>query len=252
MNDKQLFREKLAGILQAAEEKKRCMSVDEIDRYFQDDGLSEEQKNLVYEYLLSQKINVKGYQEEENESVQVPEKHINFSVDEERYLKEYLEELHIISNEKEMERIQLFDQVISGDTLAKSRLVELYLPVVVDIAKDMYHPDVFLGDLIQEGNVSLLLSMDLFQNPDEADEVICREIRQGIKNLIEEQTDQKRRDQAMVEKVQYLEEGIKTLTEDNEKKVSVEELAFYLEMSEEEIQDILRLAGEEGSKDDEK
>ena len=46
-------------------------------------------------------------------------------------------------------------------------------------------------------------------------------------------------------RVNYLNEAIKNLEEDLEHKVSIEELSAYLEMSEEEIQDILRMAGDE-------
>ena len=49
----------------------------------------------------------------------------------------------------------------------------------------------------------------------------------------------------MVEKVALLDASIQTLTEELGRKVTIDELAVYMGMTEEEIEDILRLTGEE-------
>ena len=49
----------------------------------------------------------------------------------------------------------------------------------------------------------------------------------------------------MADKVNDLDEKIKEVTEQMGRKVSVEELAQLLEITEEEIEDIVRLAGED-------
>ena len=54
----------------------------------------------------------------------------------------------------------------------------------------------------------------------------------------------KLRDRKMVEKVNNLDEQIKKLTEEMGRKISVDELVELMGVSEEEIEDILRLAGE--------
>lgn len=102
-----------------------------------------------------------------------------------------------------------------------------------------------MGDLVQEGNVGLILGVDMIDDLDKAQDVIRREIRQAIQMLIEEQTELKNRDKKMVEKVNTLDESIQALTEELGRKVTLEELAVYMGMSEEEVEDILRLTGEE-------
>ena len=52
------------------------------------------------------------------------------------------------------------------------------------------------------------------------------------------------RDESMVEKVRKLEAAIRELSDDEEQKFSVEELAAYLDMDEEEIRAVLRLTSE--------
>ena len=61
MADRLQFKEKLAGVLALAEDQNGKITVDEVEKYFEEDGLSQEQMNLVSDYLLSMKMAVIGY-----------------------------------------------------------------------------------------------------------------------------------------------------------------------------------------------
>ena len=63
--------------------------------------------------------------------------------------------------------------------------------------------------------------------------------------LLDEQAELLSRDKKMVEKVQALDESIQTLTEELGRKVTIDELAVYMGLEVEEIEDILKLAGED-------
>ena len=63
MADRLEFKEKLAGILALAEGQNGKITVDEVEKYFEEDGLSQEQMNLVCDYLLSMKMAVVGYKQ---------------------------------------------------------------------------------------------------------------------------------------------------------------------------------------------
>ena len=227
MSDKLQFREKLKGILELAIEKDKVLSQEEIHQYFEEDHLTEDQMLLVYDYLLSQKVAIRGYLKketpEEKEEKQLTE-------DDLLYLRDYEEELEGINPQNEKE-----DQI------------KYYLPKVVEIAKQMWSEQFFIGDLIQEGNVSLLMALESKTTEKEIVDAIC----QGIQMMIEEQTDLKRRDEKMVEKVAFLDESIKNLTEDLGRKPTIDELSIYMEMSEEEIRDIIHLTGEEDDEENE-
>lgn len=247
------FRQKLGGILRLAEENGRTITIEEVERYFEEEHLSKAQIELVFDYLLSQKIVVKGYEKTGSSVIsreEQEERNIAFSAEEEAYLKEYTNDLSAIKTVSKEEKEVLFAKAIVGDALAKSRLVEGYLLKVVEIAKEMHHPEVFLGDLVQEGNVGLLLAVDLIRDSKEAERIIEREIRQAMQMLIEEQTELKSRDKKMVEKVNLLDESIQTLTEELGRKVTIDELAVYMGISEEEVEDILRLTGEDAEEED--
>ena len=173
-----------------------------------------------------------------------------FTEEEEAYLKEYLKDLNAFSKADEGEKEVLFTKMIQGDIAAKERLIGIYLPEVVEIAKQMYKPDIFLGDIIQEGNIGLLLGLEMISDVESAHDTIIAQIRQSIQMLMEEEEELSSRDKQMIEKVSLLDESIKTLTEELGRKVTIDELAVYMGMTEEEITDILRLTGEESEEEE--
>lgn len=257
MNDKAKFLEKLNGLRGLAKEQGSQITIEEVKAYFTEDALTEEQMELVFDYLLAQKVIVKGYLKLNAE----PEEKVEFTEEEKAYLKEYEADLKAIKAAKDGEVEQLIGQVFGGDDFAKSRLAEVYLKEVVEIAKKMYHPEVFLGDLIQEGNLGLVLGIEMLAvsvtglgtraDAKTAHELITTQIKQSIQALLEEHTELSSRDKKMVEKVNQLDESIKTLTEEMGRKVSIDELAVYMGMEIEEIEDILKLMGEEPEPEEE-
>ena len=241
------FLKKLNGLVAVAKGQGDQITIDEVRAYFADAALTEEQLELVFDYLLAQKVVVKGY----IKMTEAVEEKITYTEEEEAYLKEYLNDLEAFKEEKAGEKESLFAKLIGGDASAKNRLTELYLKEVVEIAKEMYHPEIFLGDIIQEGNVGLILGVDMLADVATAHETIVNQVKQCIQMLIEEHAEVKSRDNKMVEKVTMLDESIKTLTEELGRKVTIDELAVYMGMTEEEIDDILRLMGEESEEEEE-
>ena len=247
MNDKAKFLDKLNGLRVMAKEQSSQIGVDEVKAYFSEDALTEEQMELVFDYLLAQKIIVKGYVKLGAES----EAQVELTEEEKAYLREYEMDLKAIKDAREGEVDKLVGQILQGDEFAKGRLTEIYLKEVIEIAKKMYHPEVFLGDLIQEGNLGLVIGMEMLVNTETAHEVLTTQIKQSIQALLEEYTEVSKRDKKMVEKVNQLDESIKALTEELGRKVSIDELAVYMGMEIEEIEDILKLMGEEPESEEE-
>ena len=240
------FLKKLNGLVAVAKGQGDQITIEEVKSYFADTGLNEEQLELVFDYLLAQKVVVKGY----IKMTEATEEKITYTEEEEAYLKEYQNDLKAFKEEKQGERDMLFQKLLAGDGAVRNRLTEIYLQEVAEIAKAMHHPEIFLGDLIQEGNVGLILGLDMLTDVATAHETIVNQVKQCIQMLIEEHAEVKSRDNKMVEKVTMLDESIKALTEELGRKVTIDELAVYMGMTEEEIDDILRLMGEE-SEDEE-
>ena len=116
---------------------------------------------------------------------------------------------------------------------------------VVTTARELKHREVFIGDMIAEGNIGLLSAIEMLHEAQDIHPFLCGEIRNAILLMLEEQTDRKQGDDILVEKVRDLETRIKELLEDEEVKYSVDELAAFLDMDVDEIQAVLRLTGDD-------
>ena len=227
MADRLEFKEKLAGVLALAEGQNGKITVDEVEKYFEEDGLSQEQMNLVCDYLLSMKMAVIGYKQTGGMVKEEKEEAKPLNMEEQKYVEEYLRGLDDMKEETREEVRMAY-----------------YLPKVVEEAVRLHHPEVFIGDMIQEGNIALMIALK--EIPKEKDEEeILEQVRAGMMASLESQTEVKRRDHKMVEKVTELDEAIKGMKEEFGRKVSVDEVAERLGISEDEIEDILKLAGEE-------
>ena len=144
----------------------------------------------------------------------------------------------------------LLKRLQAGDSAARERLSELFLPQVVQAAREMYVQEVLISDLIQEGNLNLLLALDelaggMELEPGAAERRILQAIRQGMQALSEEQKDVRHQDSKMVTKVQDLKDSVAILKEEMGRKVYLDEVADFMNISEEEAEAILKLAGEE-------
>ena len=241
MSDKLNFLDRLNGLVKKAQLQGNQISIPEVQEYFKDMELSKEQMDLMFEYLMSQKVAVIGYVKLDS----AEKEEIEYTEEEKAYLKEYLEDLKAFPDMPLEQRRGLFEKAILDDEIAKQKLMEVYLKDVVEVAKEMYSPDVFLGDLIQEGNLGLVFGVEMLTEAEHAHETIMNQVRQSMQLLLEEQKELQGRDKKMIEKVQMLDEAIKTLTEELGRKISIDELAIHLGMEMEEIEDILKLTGDE-------
>lgn len=255
MQEKIIFREMLSELKAYADTKNNVLSKEEIKEFFKNAHLTDEQYEFIYEYLGSQKIAVEGYQKAVTTAEDAPDKDLEEasrqdSREEDIFLEMYLEDLAAseIPELSEEEELALFHQAAHGDAMAKSRLIEQNLKRVYDLVMAYNNTQLPKSDLIQEGNVGLILVMDALkqqQTLSDYQEFMKKEILQVLDDAEQEQKDFKHDDQQIVEQVNYLNEAIKNLEEDLDRKVSLEELSAYMEMPAEEIEAILKMAGDE-------
>ncbi len=251
MQDRYVFRELLSEMKALADQKGNRLTTEEIRAYFHNTHLTEEQFQLVFEYLAGEKIEIVGYKKPKKESL-VPKQEEQTDVGEETeeetdYLKLYADELARIHKLKDEEEMELFDRVLKGDSLAKSRLTENYLSLVYDISRTFAYGSLSQEDLIQEGNIGLILALEELEKREKLEdyrEFLYTSIAKSMEDAVNEQQDVKEMDERIAERVNHLDEAVKNLERDLEHKVSVEELSAYLDMPAEEIEDIMRMAGD--------
>ena len=205
------FREKLSGILTLCESQNNIIDKATVEAYFAEDNLSAEQMELVFDYLLSKKVIVKGYVKAGGsiKNAENTEGPIRYTQEEQDYLNLYEQDLKGLRD---------------GDPLKE------LLPAILTMAKEMHRADIYIGDLVQEGNMGLMLAME-----DHADDT------EALLSMAKESM----QDNRMVEKVNDLDEQIKKLSDELGRKVSVDELEEFAGITEDEISNILKLAGEE-------
>lgn len=239
------FQKKLAGVLSLAKKSGKKIRKETVDRFFETDSLEKPQMEKIYAYLKQQGISVEGAQQEEREKEEPEQISAEpLTEEEEAYLREYEKSLEGAANLTKEQEEALFARYNGGDPEAAKAIAEMYQNEVVRIAKECHPQGVFLGDLIQDGNLALLAALQEQPQP-LTPQWLKGKILEGIHKTVKEQARQKYQDECLVEKVRKLEEDVRALTEDTSEKYSVKELSIILDMSEEEILDVLRLTGDD-------
>lgn len=266
MEQKIYFREMLSEIIALAVSQNNRLTVKEIDAFFAHTHLEKDKMELIYDYLTDQKIRIEGYEKgqellaealpEEEESGS-PDKNSSAKPDKKKQyaytrdtegLERYVKEIGNIAQADPAEELKLFSLAVRGDAGARSSLIELYLPLVCELASTFETADYPVEDILQEGNVGLLLAVDSMEEQENLaayQACLMNAVSRYMQEVLQEQKELREMGEGMVKRVNHLNEAIHNLEEDLEHKVSIEELSAYLEMPEEEIRDILKMAGDE-------
>jgi DNA-directed RNA polymerase, sigma subunit (sigma70/sigma32) len=252
MEQKLVFREMLSEIKALAGEKENKLTLEEIKLFFEKANLDEEQLKMVLDYLHSQRVQIDGWEKQIDKTENIEEENDKkedrtTSVKDESLLfyEEELAEIETISPESEKE---LCEEAAKGNAFAKSKLIELNLKMVRQIAQEYVGREIVLSDLIQEGNIGLMFCVEQLPLSGELEEYrkfIASYVQMAMENYIEEVDAIHFAGKQIEEKVNYLNSAIKNLEEELEKKITIEEVSTYLEMPIEEIMEIVKMAGDE-------
>ena len=251
--DIQKFQQKLTEVCELGEKNGKVLKPEQIKECFGELDLDKSQLIKILQYLKLKGISIEGAEEISAASQVGPEEvseekeEVPLTAEEEAYLKEYLEGLEE-QEQGERSAEELFELLSKGDALAQAELSQKYLRAAAEMAVEMNCEEIFIADLIQEANISLLMALGEEGAARKDENWLLGRIRAGIRNAIEEQTQRKFEDDYLVAKVEKLESAVRELTEgddDESAKFSIEELAIILDMDVEEIRDVLRLTGDD-------
>lgn len=153
----------------------------------------------------------------------------------------YLKEIGTIPLLSPEEEKELAKRSKEGDPLARQRLVEANLRLVVSIAKRYTGRGMSILDLIQEGNLGLMKGVEKFE-PDKGFKLSTYAtwwIRQGITRALADQSRTIRVPVHMVESINKVTRTQRRLTLELGYEPSPKELAASLNMPEEKLKEIL-------------
>ena len=156
----------------------------------------------------------------------------------------YLKEIGKIPLLKPHEEVELAKRMLEGDEIAKQRLVEANLRLVVSIAKRYVGRGMLFLDLIQEGNLGLIKAVEKFDyvRGFKFSTYATWWIRQAITRAIADQARTIRIPVHMVETINKLIRVSRQLLQELGRDPKPEELAKEMEMSEEKVREIMKIA----------
>ena len=258
------FEEKLKDLLALAKNKKNEMDYKEINAFFNDMSLEEEQFEKILETLEQNNVDVIRMTEDEDDDIPVDEllieegemdvdvdvDNIDLSIPEgisiEDPVRMYLKEIGKVPLLSAEEEIELAKKMEMGDQDAKRRLAEANLRLVVSIAKRYVGRGLLFLDLIQEGNLGLIKAVEKFdyRKGYKFSTYATWWIRQAITRAIADQARTIRIPVHMVETINKLIRVSRQLLQDLGREPTPEEIAAELKMPEERVREILKISQE--------
>lgn len=228
----------LKQVTRTARENKNFITKDQVNTAFSELDLDEKQMEMVYDYLKNHNIGV------DEQAVFTDE---NLTEEETNYLNDYLESLKELPKltDGELEAISM--SAIAGDKNAQSRLIENYLPLVVDVARMYSEQGVFLEDLIGEGNFALtkgVTMLDAVGEPAEVESFLYKMMLDAMENLIEDNLAADAGSQKVLELVNEVADKARELAEDLRRKVTVAELMEETGWDEDKIRTAIKFSAD--------
>ena len=220
-----------------------------------------EQLDGLYEQLEAAAVEIIGYLDDEPEFVEEDlndelEK-LESSEDMEKMLMQeglaiddpvrmYLKEIGKVPLLELEEELKLAEKMSQNDELAKQKIVEANLRLVVSIAKRYVGRGMYFLDLIQEGNLGLMKAVEKFDymRGYKFSTYATWWIRQAITRAIADQARTIRIPVHMVETINKVNKVSKQLHQDLGHEASPEEVAYEMNMSVDKVRDIMKIAQE--------
>lgn len=242
MDEQTRFRTALAALSASAERKGRKLTPEDMETFFQDMNLGQEQQKLVYAYLASKRIQVEGIKMPAVQAEKQP-----YTREEQEFLNQYKKDMKTMKKQPEELLPKLLEGAADGETHAKQALTEHYMAKVLPIAEEYAHQGLLIQDLVQEGNLGLMIGIDTLGLMEEGltwEAHLEQEIRRAIRAALDEQEGVRSTGEQVTEKLNKLADSITELTEELGRQVTPDELSVYLDLPLEELEDLLRIAGE--------
>ena len=161
-------------------------------------------------------------------------------------VKVYLKEIGRVQLLTPDEEVELAKRMAEGDQSARQRLAESNLRLVVSIAKRYVGRGMHFLDLIQEGNLGLIKAVEKFDYTKgfKFSTYATWWIRQAITRAIADQARTIRIPVHMVETINKVKKVSAQLLHENGHEATVEEIAAAMDITEDKVRDILRVAQE--------
>lgn len=243
MLEQNKFLELLKEIVEVAKVLEGKITKEEVVSYFDGMDLTDQQFEAVYQYLGDNGIKIPGFvhKEVEQEKTEKTEKQEEDSVAH----RLYLEEIQDINTITEEEKRKLVLAIRDGQEQAKTQLFNGYLSLVVELAQRYSGKGMPIEDLEQEGNIALFQAIEKvgeIAKLEDVDTFLTESVRQAMVEAVDEEIGNSDWENSMLAKSNLVNEAAKYLAEDLGRVATVQELAEYTRLTEQEIVDLRSLS----------
>ncbi|WP_317367442.1 RNA polymerase sigma factor RpoD [uncultured Tyzzerella sp.] len=268
--DEALFTSKIKELISLGKKKKGIIKYKDMMKILSDMDLDPEHLDKIYEYLEAQNIEViditlmddnkedvimdslddidglDSLENIENFEKDIDLTLIDASINIDDHVRMYLKEIGKVDLLSPDEEMELAKRMSDGDEIAKKRLAEANLRLVVSIAKRYVGRGMLFLDLIQEGNLGLIKAVEKFDYKKgfKFSTYATWWIRQAITRAIADQARTIRIPVHMVETINKLIRISRQLLQELGREPSDEELAKEMDMPIEKVREIRKIAQE--------
>ena len=224
----------LRSIVPAARRNRGVIDKEQLDKALSELELDARQEKLVEDYLAANNIGIDVPLEAEEK----------LSEEESNYLEEYSRMVKEMEQPSQGEIEAAKIRAMAGESAAQKKLAEWMLPKVVDLAKLYAGQGVYMEDLIGTGNEALVRGTKLLaplDDPEEVEAALAERIMNAMEDLVAENLDAVSADETAAELANKVLEKANELSETLRRKVTVEELAAEGDVTQEEIQEAIRI-----------
>lgn len=247
-----MFNEALAKLVSCATAHDNLITMEDVKSFF--NGLIDDdsQYKLIYDYLSINKIEIKGFTPSDDNifddshgmnaiSENIAKDENGQSQEETDFIKMYMDDMDALQTVSDVEQAALVNKLIAGDASASTPLVESKLKKVADIAKKYCGKGVTFGDLIQEGNLELMVAVSEYTKEcGDFNNYIDKRIEQGIRNVINSQINSDRIGQHLADKLNQLDNTTSKLSKELGRVPEISELADAMGITEDEASLLLK------------
>lgn len=226
----------LEQVRKQAKEQNNCISEQQVREAFAGLPLEDKQLELVFDYLKKHKIGI-------DEPVNLDDYLTEGEMD---YLEEYRKELALLETVTDGEKEAVILSAMAGEVVAQDRLIRIYLPKVMEVARLYTGQGVLLEDLIGEGNVALAMGVTMLgalEHAGEAEGALVRMIMDAMEECISENLQEADKDKKVADKVNKVADKARELADELHRKVTIDELSEETGMSKKAIEDAMRMSG---------
>lgn len=240
MDKKVLFNEALTSLVEFASANGNVITTEDVKVHFNNIIEDDSQYQFIYEYLATNKITISDYNVKAMIADSVAKDTLE-SEEELSFIKMYLSELDAIPPVSSEELSALLVKHVDGDTTVTNRLIESQLSLVATLAENYRGKGVTIGDLIQEGNMALMMAISEYKDLNiDFTQHITVAINKALDSVVNIEISSDRVGDRLAKKLNQLDDVTRDLNEKLGRVPSVEEIAEAMNIDKEEAEMLLK------------